>query len=476
MFRLIPVLLVTPLIAGLIAAQPAGPPPLSVPGVTPWPYDEITLKNGAKFRGLILADNAGDPEIRFQSVRRLPGKPTFTLTSKFARQEIAAVKKLGDEDRKFLRERLAELDPDGSFERQRMDALELTAAAWLDKPGAAKAYYGDYFSLRSTAPEEITRRAAVRLEQIYTAFIRFLPPTTSAAQPTQVLLTPDGDEYRGLLATLGQPGLLNPAVFDPKRNTIICGSDLRRLGEELQKAKFHHSQQLIALERYEDGVRKLYKKPELDRYLETTKQERRKVYEADRKNGEQFDQATARLFALLYHEAFHAYVAAFVYPPLSAEQVKDGKGTGELPRWLNEGLAQIFETAVVEAGELRADNPDKTRLEQAKTRLQGKDAAGRLMPLSDLLLSGRDAFLAQHADQRAAADRAYLSSWALAYYLTFDRRVFGTAAFRQYLVTVNSGQDPRPAFEKLVGQDLAAFEKDWHAFVARLRADGTVGK
>jgi hypothetical protein len=271
-----------------------------------------------------------------------------------------------------------------------------------------------------------------------------------------------------LLAAVGQPGLLNPAVFDPKDNTILCGSDLRRLGEEMQKAKIHHAQQLADLVRYEEGVKKVYKKPELDRYLDVVKQERRKVYDADRRNGEKFDQATARLFALLYHEAFHAYAAVFVYPPLPADEVKAGKGTGELPRWLNEGLAQIFETAVVEAGELRADTPDKVRLDDVKNRLKGKGGAGTLMPVSDVMLSGREAFLAHHADERAVADRAYLASWALAHYLTFDRRVIGTTGFKQYLVAVNSGQDPRQAFEKLVGQDLVSFEKDWHAYLLRL--------
>ena len=153
-----------------------------------------------------------------------------------------------------------------------------------------------------------------------------------------------------------------------------------------------------------------------------------------------FNEATARLFALLYHEAFHAYVATFVYPPLKADDVRAGKGTGELPRWLNEGLAQIFETAVVEVGELRADRPDPDRLQRTKDRLKGKNG-GALVPLGDLLTTGRDAFLATHADQKLASDRAYLTCWALGHYLTFDRRLIGTDAFNKYLVAMNGGGD-----------------------------------
>jgi hypothetical protein len=459
MFRVAPLLLLTPLIA---VAQPPDPPP---PGVSNWPFDEITLKNGAKFRGLIVSETP--TELVFKSVRRPPGKPTVTLTSRFSRDEIAHVKPLMEAERAALKERLAELDPGGKFERERMDALELAPAMWLGRPGAALQYDSDHFTLVSSATEEVTRRAAVRLEQIYTAFARFLPPGTPDVKPTRVLLAPSRDEYQALLTAVGQADLLNPAVFDPKGNTILCGSNLGPLGDELQKAKFHHSQQLVTLARYEESVKKLYRKPELDRYLDSVRHERQKVYEADRKNGEKFDQAAARLLALLYHEAFHAYAAVFVYPPLQPDDVKAGKGTGELPRWLNEGLAQVFETAVVEAGELRADHPDRARLEEARKRLRAKDGGG-LMPLSDLLLSGREAFLAHHLDQRADAGRAYLTSWALAYYLTFDRRAIGTAAFRQYLVAVNSGGDPRQEFETLVGQELTAFERDWHAYLLRI--------
>ena len=447
----------------LTAAVAAAQPPAAPPGLPNWPFDEITLNNGAKFQGLILSENP--LEVVFKSVRRPPGKPTVTLTSRFSRAEIALVKPLNDADRATLKERLAELDPDGSFERQRMDALELAAAPWLGKENGAKQYASDYFVFVSSAPEEVTRRAAVRLEQIYAAFARFLPPTVPDAKPTRILLAPDREDYRSLLAAVGQTDLLNPAVFDPRGNTILCGSDLRRLGDELQKAKFHHSQQLVTLTRYEDSVKKLYKKPEVDRYLDSVKLERRKVYDADRTNGDKFDQATGRLFALLYHEAFHAYAAVWVYPPRPADEVKAGKGTGELPRWLNEGLAQIFETAVVEAGELRADTPDKARLDEVRKRLR-KDGAG-LMPLPELLVSGREAFLTHHADQRAAADRAYLTSWALAYYLTFERRAIGTAAFKKYLAAVNSGDDPRAAFQALVGQELTAFETEWQKWYGR---------
>ena len=315
----------------------------------------------------------------------------------------------------------------------------------------------------------------MRLEQIYIAFARFLPPTVKSGTPTRFMLATDPEEYKALLGPLNEAKLLNPAVYDPVGNRILCGTELKRLGDELQSARVFHQQQLAGLDRYEGGVRKLYKGDELTRHLKTVAAERRRVFRADVNNGTKFDDATARLFALLYHEAFHAYVGTFVYPTLKTEEVKAGKGTGELPRWLNEGLAQVFETAVVEVGELRADHPDKDRLQRAKDWLKRKNG-GALVPLGDLLTTGRDAFLASHADQKAASDRAYLTCWALAHYLTFDRRLIGTESFHKYLIAVNGGGDPKQAFAALVGKDLATFEKDWHAYLTRLQPNGTLAK
>jgi hypothetical protein len=448
------------LASGAAGAQPAGQ--------SNWALDELSLKTGAKFHGLILAEKPDGVE--FRSVYRNPGRPTVTLTSYFAASEIAGLKKLSDKDREALRAKLADLDPSGEGERKRMESLELVAADWPGRPRAARRYESDHFVLVCTGSEELTRRSAARLEQLYIAFARFLPPAVKSGRQTVLMLAIDDAEYRALLGPLGRDKLLNPAVYDVTNNQIFCGSELKRLGTELQSARIHHGQQLESLFSYEASVRKLYKGDELERHLRTVATERARVFKAEVSNGAKFTEATARLFALLHHEAFHAYVATFVYPPLKPDAVRAGDGTGELPRWLNEGLAQIFETAIVESGEVRADYPDKERLGRAKDWLKGKPkAGGPLVPLGDLLTTGRDSFLAMHADQKAASDRAYLSSWALAHYLTFDRRVLGTAAFRKYLIAVNGGGDPKAAFAALVGKDLAAFEKDWHEYIARLK-------
>src|SRR5262245_17624459 len=93
-------------VAGL-AADPVGAGPA-------WKLDEIVLKNGGTARGLILQET--DQGIRFQVVRRLPGRPTVTLTTSYLTREVLTVRRLSDADRAALREKVAELDQTGEGE------------------------------------------------------------------------------------------------------------------------------------------------------------------------------------------------------------------------------------------------------------------------------------------------------------------------------------------------------------------------
>src|SRR5438067_8296431 len=133
-----------------------------------WPMDALTLANGAKLAGLIVDESKAG--IRFRVIRRPVGRPTVTLTSFFPPGEVREVKRLADADRKTLVDKLAELDATTTGERKRAEELKLTPSRRFER--AVLRYDSDQFVLSSTASEEITRRTAIRLEQIFTAYQR----------------------------------------------------------------------------------------------------------------------------------------------------------------------------------------------------------------------------------------------------------------------------------------------------------------
>src|SRR5262249_32393225 len=161
---------------------------------------------------------------------------------------------------------------------------------------------------------------------------------------------------------------------DPARNEIVCGSEFRRLGEALEKVRDLQRQ----LDRQTAALKKRYKgkiPPVIQNQLVGDKRE---LVIAKKKNEEAFEKASGPLFQTRYHEAFHAYLGNFVYPAKEAR----------VPYWLNEGLAQIFETALVEANELRVGHVDKVRL----PKVQALASRGELVPVADLLKAGPKQF------------------------------------------------------------------------------------
>src|SRR5262249_38387423 len=159
-------------------------------------------------------------------------------------------------------------------------------------------------------------------EQIYLAYSRYLPSRHKAAQPTRILLYGTMAEYDQTLKQQGR-SILNPALYDPSRNEIICGSDLRRLALELEKYHREHEQLQKRLAEQRAELSRIHKgsiPPKLKEQLDADWQ---KICETESANSKVFDKATARLFRTLYHESFHAYLANFVYSPDETE----------LPRW-----------------------------------------------------------------------------------------------------------------------------------------------
>jgi hypothetical protein len=448
-------------------------------GEDTWKYDRVFLKNGAVFQGLVLNKDS-DGRVQFRQVSRKPGRATMTSRLDFSPREVQRVELLPESERALLKERLERLRAEREALAARLkgieaqgkgadptdDLFDFGSVAW-EGGGKALIYESDYFRLISDARPELVRLAAIHLEQIYDAYISYLPPISEKKEPTTILLAHSWGSYQKLVQTRGLD-LSNPAFYDQAKNEIVCGCDLPRLGSELEKAFKQHQASRLEVKNRLAELHRIYQ-GKIPAVVKTPIREiLDRIQTADNHNLARFHQAQQQLFRRLYHEAFHAYLDTFVYPSRGEANPQS------VPRWLNEGLAQIFETAIVEISEVRVKSVDTSRLQEMRQAL----ARDRLLPVTTLLRSKRNDFLVAHSAQdhdRQISDHHYLASWALAYYLMFERKLLGTKALDEYVRSLERGQDPVTAFETLVGQPLPAFEKQFVEYLLVLRSDDETG-
>jgi hypothetical protein len=425
-----------------------------------WKYDTVTLKgsNPIVLKGLLYNYSEKSSIVTLRVVTRNGVEKTKLTTRVLLRDEIASIERLDDKDRAVLEARIRALDPSPKELAERIRTLELTRIDW-GKDGKKNGfrYEGDNFTIESNLKEEIFRRTAVRLAQVFSAYGHFLPAQVPVDEPPRILLAQSMADYRALLKER-DINLANPAYYDPQRNEIVCGCELDRLGTLLDEARSEYRKVRDKLKADEAELNKIYKGKIPPELLRPITDARKKMDAADQENDRKYAEATAQLFRRLNHECFHAYLANSVYPPSQAE----------IPRWLNEGLAQIFESALFESDSVRIGLTDPDRLKRAQTAL----SAGELVPLTDLLRSGPKQFLVLHADDRQTSDRYYLTSWALAIYLTSERKVIGTPAFDEYARSTFRKVDPVEAFCTLLGiktTELPKFEKEFHDSLRKMQ-------
>jgi hypothetical protein len=442
----------------------------AAPGGDEWKYDVVHLKSGETLSGLVVEQDAKRVFIR--KIVRKPGAPTLIFSADLKRAEIDHIDLLDGADhdqlvqrihdlireRETLAAQLKRLDPDASKgQLPSEDELTLKPAPWPADPKVkALAYESTEFRLVSDARPEVVQLAAVHLEQVYAAFAHMLPPRVPAPAPTTILLAQSLADYKALVAQQGR-NLFNPAYFDPTKNQIVCASDIGRLSDALERVRRDAEKALADLKSKEKDLSQAFSGRVPADQMAPILEVRRRIKAIQAQNEEAFVNARRRLLRRLYHEAFHAYLSNCVYTPAD----------GEAPRWLNEGLAQIFETAVYEVGELRVGQADRDRLDAVHAAL----AKGTLLPTVDLLRADYKQFQVAHSTDRESSDQYYLASWALAFDLAFHRKLLGTKALDDYVHALKRGLDRLDAFRDLVGEPLTDFEKEHLEFLKHLRSE-----
>ena len=360
-----------------------------------------------------------------------------------------------------------------SIEAANMQAVRL--GPWRDEGFSYRRYRGKWFTLDSTADEQGTRRVIVRAEQIFAAFRQILPPRNAAAQPPRLVVLGSMDQYQTLLVKLGLTmSFQNPACFLEDRNVVAIGSDLAHLAavtrtiaaenarlrrdlDDLERRLPEHLQAVAASLRQSGASNGEIAKGVKQERMLFEKQVAMKNDEL-RKSDQQIDRlfktSASQTLARLHHESFHAYLRDFVYPPQKYD----------VPPWLNEGLAMIFEGGMLEGSTLRVDAPNALALRKLKADLVGPDP----LPLTVLLAAGKGQFLEMADARPAAVDRYYAHAWGLAYYLTFEKRLLGSPALETYLQATSGRLTPLARFEKLIGEPADKFDQQWRAYIRDL--------
>lgn len=151
------------------------------------------------------------------------------------------------------------------------------------------------------------------------------------------------------------------------------------------------------------------------------------------------------------HEAFHQLAHLFF--------------DGDLPPWVNEGLAEYFGESLVVDGTIIEAQPTPWTI----ARLKALTDDDRVIPFATLLsLSPRDwnAALA-----RGDASTQYLQSASMVHFLMWGEGGRLNGNFSAYLRHLNDGRDSLSAFRMAFGgtdaNAIEDFERRWRAFVAQ---------
>jgi len=396
--------------------------------------------------------------IRFQFLVIKPGLRTLVFEVSYDRSEVASITKAKEPGRTLAKEMVKGIETNKKREEAKVEQLSLQKTAWIDGTGKALLYQGPYFELLSNAKESLVRLVAVRLDDIFGAYVRTLVQRHQPRKPVRIILFQTMAEYRAWQQRKGIT-ILNPAVYDAKADEIVVGSDLENQNQQLDELNRKHQQQLNELTDRKKLIEKHYggKPPAL-----LTKQIQQLTYQLQSliaENEATYARIEAAFFAMVYHEAFHAYLDQWVFPT----------NQYHVPRWLNEGLAQNFENAFVEVDTLRIGRIDEKRLHE----IQDEMRRGRFMTIREILQAPPQQFFVRHTRESFEADRQYNASWALTHFLTYDLHLLGSPALVNY-VSTSAGGDEIARFEKLVGMPIGQCEQRWKTYILRLRTDGSL--
>lgn len=157
----------------------------------------------------------------------------------------------------------------------------------------------------------------------------------------------------------------------------------------------------------------------------------------------------------LQHEAFHQFAHHAIGP--------------NLPIWLNEGLAQVFEEGIWTGRQFLIGQVPPRRLRQLQDDLR----AGRLIDFRTMLAMDDRAWRA-NLTSREMATLQYNQAWAMAHFLIYATDDAGRPRFRHRLLDmlqrVAQGQSADKAFIAAFSDNIPGFQDRFNEWASRLTA------
>ncbi|PHR99520.1 MAG: hypothetical protein COA78_24975 [Blastopirellula sp.] len=428
--------------------------------------DTLLLKTGETRTGLITSEN--NFEIELMEIERPPGRPSFAVVRVYSKVTIDKILRINQAERSRL-ETIAER----MRNRVQIEAKQLSEVRLKEIEHEGEEYLhfaGHGFVLLSRVDESLTRKIAVRADQVFRAFRHTLPVQVQSDSMLRIIVLGSSQQYKTFTQQIGLT-VVNPAVYLPEQNLIVISTNLELFSQRLKLAIQEHDaqreqwkqqegflpQQLVTLGKQlrldgynkqaidsELAIRKLAWQKDRDSNL-------RQLQTADRRNQTQLDHLLSQALRRLSHESFHAYLENFVFP----------HNSHDVPIWLNEGLAQLFEHGQLEDEMFRIDQPPAEFFQRIQKSLDRDQ-----LSVAKLLLDDRNQFLFSEALHHESTQ--YDAAWAMVWYLIYRHQLLEGEKLSE-LVRIN---EPEISIEQklsnLTGKTLAEYDAAWKEYLTLL--------
>jgi len=153
----------------------------------------------------------------------------------------------------------------------------------------------------------------------------------------------------------------------------------------------------------------------------------------------------------LQHEAFHQFAFKAV-------------GTN-IPIWLNEGMAQLFEEAIWTGDAFLMNQVPPRRIRQLQSDIENNN----LQSLRVLINMSPERWSANLAGDPAVGSTQYNQAWAIVHYMAYGDNGRNGAKLVMLLKALSKGQDPEAAFHDSFGTNLDTFRARFEDYALGLQ-------